>query len=703
MKDFRQLWNSPRFHRWGIPILIFLLAFLPRVLYPVSRTPLWSDRAFHFGQAVLDGDWAMTFRRYHPGVTIMWLAGIGLHIFSYFQGGLSPDQIAGMAPTRPGTLTASVTAAIVPVALVIALGLALSYPVLRRLTGEKIALTGALLLALDPFYITYSKVIHPDGLLATFMLLSALLLLLYVQQQRHRYLMLSGAVGGLAFLSKSPSLFLVPYVTLILSTVAFAPLLAQRNFQLRQIGRRGMGVAVNLLLWLAAAAVIFVALWPAMWVTPDDVLQRMVERIIYHATTAHPNPVFFNGQIYEVDPGPLFYLATLAWKSTVITLPAFLAALVFVFRRWRIPAGRVLLALITYAFFYFLQMSLGDYKQIAYILPVGPALALIAAIGLVWTVEAVSRRVGRGRLQPGIITPLLLGAALAVQLAIIVKHHPYMGTHYNWLLGGAQVAQRILPLQDQGEGLDLAARYLSQLPHGQDKTANVYQRSAIVFQREFVGRTSTSYFPWATYRVYAINEVVRQMAEPEWQEGWEADRQTEPLYTVSFDGIPYVWVYGTVPQDPTPGAPRVEVSYEVGDHFLLQGYGISRPTIQAGDTLTVDLLWTANALVDEDYVVFNHLLSPDGTLVAQQDNQPLAGIRPTSTWRPGEQLEDVYHLSIGDEVTPGVYEWSVGMYDQETLQRLPVYDAAGERVPQDRIVLATVTVTAPEATGEEQE
>jgi hypothetical protein len=42
----------------------------------------------------------------------------------------------------------------------------------------------------------------------------------------------------------------------------------------------------------------------------------------------------------------------------------------------------------------------------------------------------------------------------------------------------------------------------------------------------------------------------------------------------------------------------------------------------------------------------------------------------------------------------------VGMYDVDTMERLVVYDAAGERLPQDRVVLSSLRIEAPGTDGE---
>ena len=117
----------------------------------------------------------------------------------------------------PESLTAwESTIGVLPLALVIAALIALSYLLLERLFSRTAALAAALLMALDPFFIANSKVLHVDGLLAAFMSSSALALLVFVSERRHRWAILSGVLGGLALLTKSPALFLLPYMALCL-------------------------------------------------------------------------------------------------------------------------------------------------------------------------------------------------------------------------------------------------------------------------------------------------------------------------------------------------------------------------------------------------------------------------------------------------------------------------------------------------------
>ena len=685
----KNAWKSrwARYWDWAASGLVFLLAFVPRALYPVSRPLQWYSRAVRFGDALLARDWAGTYQRYHPGVTTMWLSGAGLKLFAW-QRALSSDQVVGLAPSKPGTMNDAIVAGVIPLAFVVALCIALSTVLIRRLVDRKVALAAGCLLALDPFYITYSKVLHVDALLATFMLVSVLCMFNYLHRARWRYLILSGVFAGLASLTKSPALFLVPYAALTSVVCKLIP--SVRSTGAPDGKRAGLHklwkLARALLIWGGIAAVTFVALWPAMWVEPLQVLRRIGERILFHVETTHRNPMFFNGVVTLEDPGLLFYVATIAWKSTLVTLPAFCAAAVFGMLRPRRNAhARTVLLLVAYVLFFTIQMGLSARKELPYLLPVFPAVDLVAAFGLVWSTAAIG---GRRRWLPGALVAL----ALALQAGVVLPRHPYYGTHHNALLGGTRVAQHILPLQDQGEGLDLAARYLNTLPRAQRASAGLHQRNAAIFRSNFVGLTSIVNDPQANYRVYYVNQVMRRLGSEEWEETWNADRQTEPVWTIAFDGVTYVWVYGSPPEAPAPGGHEIDVSYRLGEHIELTRVRLSAETLAPGDTLTVVPIWASDGEIERNYKVFCHLLSASGELVAQRDGLPLQGVRPTPGWRAGEAIQDSYDVLLDADMVAGEYELSIGMYDADTMERLAVTDAAGERLPGDRIVLASLRI-----------
>lgn len=684
--------NASTLMHFGILLILFLLAFLPRAIYPVSRPLQWYSRAVRFGDALLERDWEETYQRYHPGVPTMWISGIGLKIFAV-KNDLNSKQLLGFVPTQPGVLNDATTAGVIPLALVISACIALNVWLLSRLAGKKIAYTAGFLLALDPFFITHSKVLHVDAVLSAFMLTSVLYLLNYLvpnkeegRTPKRSDLILSGFFTGLSFLSKSPSLFLIPFAVLSIGVVKFINPLIDRTSFWKEIWRSIGTITV----WLVIACITFVALWPAMWVIPMDALRQIGERIIFHVETAHYNPVFFNGHITMEDPGLGFYLATIAWKTMMITLPAVLFVIIRLAARFRKEKhASIVSLLIAFVFFFTIQMGISARKEEAYLLPVFPVLDLIAAFGLVWVLQWLAGFNWFKQKKWAIYG--LGGIMLAIQAVTTLSHHPYYGTQHNLLLGGSRVAQRILPLQDQAEGLDLAAEYLNTLPAAQRSRVAVHTRGAAMFQRNYDGLRTEYDDPWTNYRIYFVNQLMRDLHGYEWDALWEKDSKSEPIWTKDFDGVTYVWIYGDAPQVP-PEVDFTDVTYRLGDHITLEQFLIDSKTVKQGGILTVDLHWVSDGRVDKEYTVFCHVLSGDNKLVAQRDGVPLYGIRPTLSWRNGEVMEDRYEITIDKKVLTGNYELSVGMYDSETVERLPVFDSSGQRLPDDRIVLGNITV-----------
>ena len=98
--------------------------------------------------------------------------------------------------------------------------------------------------------------------------------------------------------------------------------------------------------------------------------------------------------------------------------------------------------------------------------------------------------------------------------------------------------------------------------------------------------------------------------------------------------------------------------------------------------LLLTLRWQAQKPVGGDLKVFAHLVDGDGQIVAQRDSQPLSGRKPTSTWTVGETVVDRLGLLLPSEGQPpsGEYDLLVGMYDPDTLERLPLLDSSGNTI-----------------------
>jgi hypothetical protein len=405
----------------------------------------------------------------------------------------------------------------------------------------------------------------------------------------------------------------------------------------------------------------------------------------------HDNPVYFLGRVWKEDPGLPFYLTVIGWKTTIITLPLMSAAAVFAVYNRNSPKSRIFWAIASYAIFFTLQMGIGNWKQMAYIAPLFPALSIIAAFGLIWTVEWISQVKSWGPRQRQPLT--LITLVFFMQALLVLRHHPYYGTHNNLLLGGSKSARQVLPLQDQGEGMDLVAQYLNDLPYGQTEMAAVFWRNAIPFEREFVGRSTRDQQSGARYRIYDLNSVLREFhKEDSWYESWLDDQEQEPLFSVNFDGVPYVWVYGELPTDPTEDGPTFDVDNKISDHIQLKQVRLNKDVLFPGEPLIIAPIWEVDGEVNGNFTVFNHLIGASGQLMDQQDNLPMIGTRPTQTWQEGEILEDYYFLLLDESLPAGEYELSLGMYDTDTFVRIPAYDAFDNRLAEDRIIVGKITL-----------
>ncbi|NOZ30106.1 MAG: phospholipid carrier-dependent glycosyltransferase [Chloroflexi bacterium] len=127
----------------------------------------------------------------------------------------------------------------------------------------------------------------------------------------------------------------------------------------------------------------------------------------------------------------------------------------------------------------------------------------------------------------------------------------------------------------------------------------------------------------------------------------------------------------------------------LGQAVRLLGYDIQPRQATPGDVLSITLYWQALAEMDRPYKVFVHLVDENGQIRGQRDSEPLNGEAPTTTWVPGEVLQDDYKVILSSEAPPGRYSLRVGLYDPVTWQRLPV---TGEHGRGDYIELGSIEV-----------
>ncbi|MGQ9627525.1 MAG: DUF6541 family protein [Anaerolineae bacterium] len=133
--------------------------------------------------------------------------------------------------------------------------------------------------------------------------------------------------------------------------------------------------------------------------------------------------------------------------------------------------------------------------------------------------------------------------------------------------------------------------------------------------------------------------------------------------------------------------PHSQERFTLGGNISLLGYALEPAGIRPGGSFTLTLYWRAEETLKESYTVFAHVLDEAGHLRAQADGLPAGDIYPTSSWLPGQVVEDSRRITLPKDVPPGAYRLEVGMYRLDTLARLEVRDGAGNAQPEGRAIL----------------
>jgi hypothetical protein len=143
--------------------------------------------------------------------------------------------------------------------------------------------------------------------------------------------------------------------------------------------------------------------------------------------------------------------------------------------------------------------------------------------------------------------------------------------------------------------------------------------------------------------------------------------------TLTGEGLENVIAHFTIASDAWPAlaqVTRVEARWQNG--IILRGYSISPAEFQPGETINVSLFWETKQPIDENYMVFVHLLDEMGQIKAQSDSLPRAGAYPTGWWQPGMVVEDAHSLVLPKDLSDSVYQLVVGLYRGEDGVRLPL-------------------------------
>jgi hypothetical protein len=74
-------------------------------------------------------------------------------------------------------------------------------------------------------------------------------------------------------------------------------------------------------------------------------------------------------------------------------------------------------------------------------------------------------------------------------------------------------------------------------------------------------------------------------------------------------------------------------------------------------------MWQARASITHELKVSARLVDSDGHPIVQADAVPVHFAYPTTAWRPGEFITDVYDLHLPATLQPGEYTPIIILYD----------------------------------------
>jgi 4-amino-4-deoxy-L-arabinose transferase-like glycosyltransferase len=542
-------WADRPLARWLIPsllVLVFLVARLPALgRFVTTDEALWLRRSANFYLALSTGDAKSAFQSPHPGAITQWAgaAGFWLRFPDYARVGTpeihDTDLLTRMEnrDITPMEVLSTARAALVLVHAGVFLA---AWPFARRLLGPIAAIAGFALVALDPFLIAHQRLLHLDGLLASFMLLAVLA---YVDFARHKNplsLVVSAIATGLAWLTKTPALYLLAPIGALMLWHLWG------EHETRPRGRDLTSPWIAPFAWLGIALLTVFALFPAMWAAPVEVASQMISYALGSAEGEFSGPVFFNGAVYPDgnlgSAGWIFYAVSFLWRSTPLVLLGLALTAFFLIRKRAAGDDRfALYALIASSLGFLLLMTVAEKKFDRYLLPAMPALILSAGWG--WHQFAASQTWLRQRSR-GLA---LLAAVALLQAISAFSVYPYYLSYYNPVLGGAAAAPRVMMI-GWGEGLDQAAAYLNQQSYAPGEAASWYSVSTNLLLSQSVDDIPISLELSESELAALLAKKYLVIYVHQWQRGTpqnllDALQDIQPEHSVWIDGIEYARVY----------------------------------------------------------------------------------------------------------------------------------------------------------------
>lgn len=523
--------------------------------------PSWLSQGANFYYALGQREFENTVYEYQPAVTTMWIIsfamlayfpeyrGFGQGYLDYEKGRLDPFMYQhGMDP-----LLLLHVARLIQVFIVLALFLLLFY-LLQRLIPKAAAAFVILFASFDPFFLGHTRMLDHEALVSLFVLVSLAAFVVYLSQDRKFvFLLISGAAAGFAQLTKSSAIAMLAAVGILL---------------LMQIAReRQQGVAASFwknskifLGWFAILAATYFIFWPGMWVAPGKMLYEVYGNAFSYAFQGARLKVTEELDVSSFDLNNLSGIwemtKVLIYRITPLTWLGILFGFSLPFTRdpeLVRPRRQLFTLLLTTAIAFVVMFGVAQGRNSPhYILSSYLALNVLAGLGWYFMIEGLANRFKTMQVQAGYA---ILVVFLSLQVWSAISFFPYYYTYRNPVLYSAGWYNDY-PQFPYGEGLEIAAEYLAQLPDAKDSTAFVYYpRGCFSY---FYPGTTTAFRPYyidgehAEDLLFYINSAdyvvvyyANQIQMNKYHPYLNILSQVKPIHEIWMDGYKYIQIYET--------------------------------------------------------------------------------------------------------------------------------------------------------------
>jgi hypothetical protein len=497
---------------------------------------------------------------------------------------------------------------------------------------------------------------------------------------------LSGVAGGLAVLTKSPLVVLLPVVASVWGWNTWQKRRAGRPHWWRSSLIEGVG-------WVAGFVLTWLLLFPALWSAPLSVWQMISGSAGRHLEEAL-RPTFFMGRV-AFDHGPLFYPVALLWRLSPAVVIGLILLLWAMVRRIGRQANSSIVVLLSWVFLFLGAITPAAKKFDRYALPAIPALILLAALGWVWAARPKQNRhaAERDKTPPTLVFRhswrWLLGLAVVGQVGYWLLFWPYPLAAYNWLVGGPLTATRVMAI-GWGEGISAGGRWLDDF-QPQTSQATAVAGIAPSLAPFFSGETLLAERGGREQADYLIYTIESQQERPA-----ELAAETaglELLHTIRYGGLAQAWVYRQpTPQSPQPRAAPLAEPVSFGGRVLLQATG----HFVTAEQVVVLARWQQLATSGHLLVKLS-LRDEQGNTWSGLESDLLNEVYfyPES-WVEGETPEVAYWLERPLAMPPGDYMLSLSLFDVDSGAQLAAVNQEGAFQGVE-YALGMVTIPPPEA------